>query len=141
MPATPRNITLTDADFEERISYDDLEDGDYIADLVDVEDITASSTDNYGWGFVFVVKGLKIKSSVWLKGGGGWKVREVFNALGAPIAPGTDTSKLNPNILIGRRCVVTVKKEPSRKDPNQTFTNITRHTPLVTDEVPDFSDL
>jgi hypothetical protein len=78
---------------------------------------------------------------VWLKGGGGWKVREVFNALGAPIAPGTDTSSLNPNVLVGRRCVVTIKREPGKKDPSKTYTNISRHTPLVTESVPDFSDL
>lgn len=141
MPATPRDITLTEEDFQDRLSYDDLEEGDHVATLVDVTDIEASTTDNYGWGFVFMVKGLKLTSSVWLKGGGGWKVREVFNALGAPLAPGTPTSGLNPNPLVGRTCVVTVKREPSRKDPEKTYTNITKHTPMVTEEVPDFSDL
>jgi hypothetical protein len=146
MPATPREITFTEDDFKERLSYDDLTPGDYEATLIDVEDIEAS-TGNYGWGFIFQVKGLKLTSRVWLKGGGGWKVREVFNALGLPIAPGTPLANLNPNPLVGRSCVVSVIRKPYRDGRTddegnvKTFVDIARHTPMVSEDVADFSDL
>ncbi len=147
MPATPQSVTFTEDDYKERLSYNDLENGDYEAFLEDVEDVKAK-TGNYGWGFKFQIKGLPVTSKLWLKGGGGWKVREVFNALGEPIPPGTDVSTLNPNPLIGRKCVVTLKHEPySDGQTNddgtpKTFVNITRHTPLVaTETVADFSEL
>jgi len=57
MPATPRQVVFTEDDFKERLSYDDLEDGDYEAFLEDVTDIEAN-TGNFGWGFKFTVKGL-----------------------------------------------------------------------------------
>lgn len=138
MPATPHEITLEEN--EARLSYDDLEEGDYEATLIDVEDINANS-GNYGWGFKFQVKGLPLTTSLWLKGGGGWKIREVFNALGQPIAPGEQTANLNPNGLIGRTCVVTLKRVPGRRDPEKMFLEISRHVPYVAAAVPDFSDL
>lgn len=138
MPATPHTITIEEE--KERVSYDDLEEGDYEATLVDVKDITANS-GNYGWGFEFVVQGLPLTTSLWLKGGGGWKIREVFNALGQPLAPGESTAALNPNQLIGRTCVVTIKRVPGRKDPERMFVEISRHVPYVKADVPDFSDL
>lgn len=146
MPATPRKLDLDAKDFEERASYADLTPGDYEAMLVDVVDIEAS-TGNYGWGFEFQVKGLKVTSRVWLKGGGGWKVREVFNALGLPIAPNTDVSSLDPNPLIGRSCVVTLKREASTtgavddEGNVKTYVNVSRHTPMVSEDVADFSEL
>ena len=146
MPATPRQVVFTEDDFKERLSYDDLEDGDYEAFLEDVTDIEAN-TGNFGWGFKFTVKGLPLTSRLWLKGGGGWKVREVFNALGQPVAPGTNLGNLDPNVLIGRRCVVTVKRRPyTNGDVDEsgnvkTFVEITRHTPLVAEPVADFGSL
>ena len=145
MPATPRSVEFTKEDFEDRASYDDLN-GDYEATLVDVTDIDAK-TGNYGWGFVFMVKGLKLTSRVWLKGGGAWKVREVFNSLGAPIAPGSDITQLDPNTLVGRSNVVTVGREEDRngkKNPDgtvKTYASITKHTPLVTEAIADFTDM
>lgn len=146
MPATPRQIAFTEDDYKERLTYDDLEEGDYEAFLEDVTDIEAR-TGNYGWGFKFQVKGLPLTSRLWLKGGGGWKVREVFNALGQPVAPGTPIAELNPNPLIGRKAVVTIKRKPySDGQTNddgtpKTFLEIVRHTPLVADAVADFGDL
>lgn len=148
MPATPRAIAFTEEDFKERATYADLEAGDYEATLVDVTDIEAS-TGNYGWGFEFQVQGLKLTTRVWLKGKGGWKVREVFNALGSPVLPGTELANLNPNELIGRQCVVTVKRvfyrdERVDEETGEKMTTpiITSHTPYVSaDSVPDFGDL
>ncbi len=140
MPATPQTITFSEEDLKERASYDDIEEGEYEATLIDVEDIQANS-GNYGWGFKFQVKGLTFTTSLWLKGGGGWKIREVFNALGSPLAPGQTTANLNPNPLVGRSCVVTLKKVPSRKDPEKSFLEITKHVPYVKADVPDLSDL
>lgn len=131
--ATPMKITFTEEDMQERANYDDLE-GDYIATLLDVEDVTAQ-TGNYGWGFKFDVKGLTVTSKVWLKGGGMWKVREVFNALGQPLPPNQTVVDLDPNPLIGNRCVVTIVQDP-RDDGQGTWTNISRHTPLVTEDTP-----
>jgi len=147
MPATPANVRFTEEDFKERTSYDDLEVGDHIALVTDVEDVKSGSTDNYGWGFKFQVKGLTLTSKVWLKGKGAWKVREVFNALGSPVSPGEDVTTLDPNPLIGRTCVVTVIRRPYRdgrlddEGNVKTFVDISRHTPLVSDPVADFSDL
>ena len=146
MPATPRQMTFTEDDFKERLSYDDLEDGDYIGTLLDVEDVTAR-TGNEGWKFKFDVKGLPLSSTTWLKGAGGWKVREVFNALGQPVTIDTPILTLNPNSLVGRKCVVTVKKEPASngalKDDGtvMVYTNIVRHTPYIADTVADFGTL
>jgi hypothetical protein len=140
MPATPQNVTFSEDDLKERLSYDDIEEGDYEATLVDVEDIEANS-GNYGWGFKFMVKGLPLSTSLWLKGGGGWKIREVFNALGQPLAPGEQAANLNPNPLIGRTCVVTVKRVPGRNNPEKMYLEISKHTPFVKADVPDMSDL
>lgn len=146
MPAQIHNVPFKEDDFKERVSYADLEEGDHIATLIDVEDAEAS-TGNYGWRFVFDVKGLPLNTTVWLRGGGAWKVREVFNALGTPINPGTDTSGLNPNPLIGRKCVVTVKRQPASNgalnDDNtpKMYTNIIRHTPYVAMPASDFESL
>lgn len=140
MPATPQTITFTEDDLKERTSYDDIEEGDHEATLIDVEDITANS-GNFGWGFKFQIKGLPFTTSLWLRGGGGWKVREVFNALGAPLAPGETAANLNPNQLIGRTCVVTLKKVPGYKDPEKTFLEIQKHIPYVKADVPDFTEL
>ena len=136
MPATPQAIPFTEEDFEDRLSYADLEDGDHLATLIDVEDARAT-TGNYGWRFKFDVRGLQLTTTVWLKGGGAWKVREVFNALGDPIAPGERVETLNPNPLIGRTCVVTVKREPASNGATyddgtvKEFVNIKKHTPYV----------
>jgi hypothetical protein len=143
--ATVYNIQFEDKDFEERHSYDDLEAGDYVTVLTAVDDIAATNTDNVGWGFVFDVKGLPLTMKVWLKGGGKWKVREVFAALGSPILPG-NTTPPDPNPLVGRSCVATVVKEKGTDaDGNaRIWTNISRVTPLVKKEaaeVADFSDL
>ncbi len=70
MPAQEYSTQLVEDDFKERVSYDDLTEGDYEATLTDVEDAQAK-TGNYGWRFVFDVKGLPVKSTIWLKGGGG----------------------------------------------------------------------
>ena len=122
MPATPGAIQFSDDDFKERLSYDDLE-GDYVATLTDVEDIVAS-TGNPGWAFVFDVKGLPLRSRVYHRGGGLWKIREVFNALGFPLMQDSTPDTLDPNILIGNQCIVTIGKEDE-------WTNIMRHTPIV----------
>jgi hypothetical protein len=146
MPATEHNVTITEKDTEERLSYDDLLAGDYQATLIDVEDAKAQ-TGNYGWRFAFDVKGLTVKSTVWLKGGGGWKVREVFNALGHPLNPGDNVTADMANALIGRSCVVTVVKEPAHNGATnddgtpKIYTNISRHTPFVAEAVADFGDL
>ena len=146
MPATPRQVTFKESDFKERLSYEDLEDGDHEATLLDVEDAVAR-TGNEGWRFKFDVLGLPIATTVWLKGGGAWKVREVFNALGHPITIETPIDTLNPNELIGRKCVVTTKREPASNGAThddgtvKVFTNITRHTPFVADPVADFGSL
>ena len=138
--ATPMNIPFTEADFQEAASYDDLEDkGEYIATLLEVTDVTAAS-GNTGWGFVFDVKGLKITSKVWHKGGGKWKIREVFNALGQPIAPGQEVTFLDPNPLVGNQCVVVIEKE-ARQDGDGYWTNVGRHIPLVAEETTDFASL
>lgn len=146
MPATPRQMTFTEDDFKERLSYEDLEDGDYIGTLLDVEDVVAR-TGNEGWKFKFDVKGLPLNSTTWLKGAGGWKVREVFNALGVPVTIETPILTLNPNQLIGRKCVVTVKREAASNGATNDdgtvrfYTNIVRHTPYVADPVADFGTL
>jgi hypothetical protein len=147
MPATPRTIQFSEDDFKERLSYDDLAAGDYEATLIEVEDIEASTTDNYGWGFVFQIKGLKLTSRVWLRGGGGWKVRQVFNALGQSIPEGALPRDLNPNPLIGKSCVVSVVRKPYRdgrvddEGNAKTFVDIANHTPMVSEAVADFTDL
>jgi hypothetical protein len=145
MPATPRQVNLPD-EKDRPGDYSTLE-GEYEALLIDVEDIEATTTDNYGWGFVFQVKGLPIKTRVWLKGGGMWKVREVFNALGSPIAPGEQAASLNPNTLVGRSCVVNVVREKDRngalddKGEVKTYAAIAEHTPIVkVDDVTTFAD-
>lgn len=130
--ATPMNIPFTEDDFKAAGSYDDLEDGgEYIATLLEVTDEVAS-TGNTGWGFKFSVEGLNLTTKVWHSGGGKWKIREVFNALGQPIAPGDAMSFLDPNALVGNQCVITIKKEP--RDDGGFWTNIGRHTPLVTED-------
>ncbi len=139
MPATEHSTTITEDDTKERLSYDALEPGDYQATLLDVEDATAK-TGNYGWRFVFDVKGLPVKSTVWLKGGGGWKVREVFNALGHQLKPGDEVTAAMANSLVGRTCVVTIIKEKSTTafHPDGTakiYTNVSRHTPFVAEPV------
>ena len=68
MPASIHNVPFKDDDFKERVSYADLEEGDHIATLLDIEDAEAS-TGNYGWKFVFDVKGLPLNTTVWLRGG------------------------------------------------------------------------
>ncbi len=143
MPATPSEITFKESDFKERLSYDELEPGDYEGTLTDVKDAEAK-TGNVGWRFIFDVQGLPVSSTVWLKGGGVWKVREVFNALGMPIEPGTEVTTLDPNILIGRMCVVTIVKEASKTATNddgtpRIYTNVSRHTPFVAEPVMDLS--
>jgi hypothetical protein len=146
MPATPQQLTFKESDFKERLSYDDLEDGDHLATLLDVTDCEAK-TGNYGWEFKFDIKGLPISSKLWLKGGGGWKVREVFNALGEPVSPDQPIQNLNPNPLVGRQCVVTVKREAASNGATnddgtpRMYTNITRHTPYVAEPVADFGTL
>lgn len=139
--ATPIQMEFTEEDFQEAASYDDLLDKeDYIGTLLEVKDIVAG-TGNTGWGFVFDVKGLKLTSRVWHKGGGKWKIREVFNALGQPIDPGTNMAFLDPNPLVGNQCVVTIEKEAKQDAPGEFWTNIGRHTPLVVEEAADFGDL
>ena len=138
--ATPLQMQFTEEDFKEAGSYDELVDGeDYIATLLAVKDIEAS-TGNTGWGFEFDVKGLKITTRLWHRGGGKWKIREVFNALGAPIEPGDGQMFLDPNSLIGNQCVVTIKKE-ARDDGEGYWTNIGRHVPYVAEETADFGEL
>lgn len=130
MPATPANIKFEDSDFTERGSYDELL-GDYEATCTDVEDIVAG-TGNPGWAFTFMVKGLPLTSRVYHRGGGKWKIREVFNALGFPIQAGFDIGSLDPNICIGKSCIVTIVKEAKKDvDPVEYWTNISRHTPIV----------
>lgn len=138
MPASPQQIQFTEKDFEERPSYDDLEEGDHIGTLIDVEDAEAS-TGNVGWRFKFDVRGLPVSTTVWLRGGGKWKVREIFNSLGQPISPDQPVGTLDPNGLIGNQCVVTIKKDP-RDDGDGFWTNISRTTPYVSEPVVDFSD-
>jgi hypothetical protein len=134
--ATPMQMTYTDKDWEPKSSYDDLLDGnDYIGTLTEVTDIEAK-TGNVGWGFVFDVQGLSLTSRIWLKGGGKWRINEVFNALGEPIAPGTSTAFLDPNVLVGRTCVVTIEKESANDGTDRKWTNIKRHTPLAAEELP-----
>jgi len=132
MPATPAPVQFTDKDFEERNNYSDLKPGDYEATCIDVEDIVAS-TGNPGWKFTFDVKGLDLYTRVYHQGGGKWKIREVFNALGMPIEAGVVIGALDPNALIGNTCVVTVIKVPrDNPEEGEPWTNIQRHTPLVT---------
>ena len=133
MPASVSNIEFEDSDFEERASYDDLL-GDYVATCTDVEDIVAG-TGNPGWAFTFMVKGLPVKTRVYHRGGGKWKIREVFNALGFPIPPDAAVGGLDPNLLIGKTCVVTIIKEDKDDGSKEQWTNISRHTPLVGDAV------
>ena len=133
--ATPLNMQFTEEDFKEKASYDDLKNNeDYVATLVSVEDAVAS-TGNTGWAFTFDINGLEIIDRVWHKGGGKWKIREVFNALGEPVGPGQEATFLDPNPLVGRQCVVTIKKEP-RQDGDGFWTNIGRHTPYVQASTP-----
>jgi hypothetical protein len=136
MPATPQQIKFEEKDFQERASYDDLEPGEYLAVCTDVEDAQAS-TGNVGWKFIFDVKGLPLNMTVWLRGGGKWKVREVFNALGYPLSPADDLSMLDPNALIGGQCVAKVVKVP--RDPANpeegVWTNIDRVVPYVAEPV------
>ena len=138
MPATPQQVRFEDKDFEPRLSYDDLEPGEYIALCTDVEDATAS-TGNVGWKFKFEVKGLPVAMTVWLQGGGKWKVREVFNALGFPLSPTDDLSMLDPNALIGGQCVAKIVKVPRDKDDLSEgyWTNIERVVPYVSEPVPE----
>ena len=117
MTATPSNIQFEDSDFEERASYDDLL-GDYVATCTGVEDIVAG-TGNPGWAFTFMVKGLPLTSRVYHRGGGKWKIREVFNALGFPITPDAALGSLDPNLLIGKTCVVTIVKEDKGDGTNE----------------------
>lgn len=143
MPAKEYATVVTEDDFKERLSYDELVEGDYEATLTDVEDAQAK-TGNVGWRFVFDVKGLSVKSTVWLKGGGGWKVREIFNALGTPLQPGQSVTANDANALIGSSCVVTIIKEASNTATNadgtpRIYTNISRHTPFVADAVMDLT--
>ena len=139
MPATPQQIQFEDKDFEERADYSDLEHGEeYIGFCTDVEDAEAS-TGNIGWRFTFDVKGLPVRTTVWLKGGGKWRVREIFNALGYPISPADDVSSLDPNVLIGGQCVVTIEK--SQSDDGREWTNVGKTTPYISEPAVDFSDL
>ena len=139
--ATPAQIEFTEEDLKGFTSYDDLKAGeDYEATLVAVEDIVAS-TGNPGWAFEFSVEGLKMTTKVYHRGGGKWKIREVFNALGQPITPDTNMAFLDPNSLVGNRCVVTIAKEAKEDSPGEFWTNIGRHTPLVTEETTDFGSL
>lgn len=139
--ATPMQIEFSDEDLAPASSYDDLKDKeDYIATLTEVKDIEAS-TGNVGWGFVFTVEGLPMTSRIWLKGGGKWKVREVFNALGQPLSPDENISFLDPNPLVGRQCVVTIAKEAKNDGSGEFWTNIGRHTPYVVEEATSFGDL
>ena len=139
MPATPAAIPFEDKDFEERTSYDDLTPGDYEATCIDVEDIVAG-TGNPGWKFTFQVKGLSVYTRVYHQGGGKWKIREVFNALGVPIDAGAQIGALDPNALVGNSCVVTIVKEDRTEGEGQ-WTNISRHTPLVTSVSSDVVEL
>ena len=129
MTATPSNIEFEDSDFAERASYDELL-GDYVATCTGVEDIVAG-TGNPGWAFTFMVKGLPLTSRVYHRGGGKWKIREVFNALGFPIGPDQAIGTLDPNVVVGKSCVVTIVKEEKQDAPGEFWTNISRHTPLV----------
>ncbi len=131
MPATPINPDFSPDDFKERADYSDLV-GDFEATCTDVEDVTAG-TGNPGWKFTFVVEGLNVYSRVWHRGGGKWKIREVFNALGSPLNLGDDISVLDPNALIGRSCILTLVQTDADEDGNQ-WTNVTRHTPIVTED-------
>jgi len=140
MSATPSQIQFTDDDFKERLSYDDLTPGDYEATCIDVEDIVAS-TGNPGWKFTFQVKGLSVYTRVYHNGGGKWKIREVFNALGVPIEPGAQLGALDPNALVGNNCVVTIVKEDRDDGDDGQWTNISRHTPLVTAVSSDVTEL
>ena len=134
--ATPMQMTYTEEDWEPKSNYSDLLDGqDYIATLTAVTDVEAK-TGNVGWGFVFDVQGLPLTSRIWLKGGGKWRINEVFNALGQPVAPGTSTAFLDPNVLVGRTCVVTIEKTPRDDGTTDMWTNIKRHTPLAAEETP-----
>ena len=129
--ATPAQITFSEEDFTEAASYDDLKTGeDYIATLTAVDDIVAS-TGNPGWAFKFDVKGLPMTTRVYHNGGGKWKIREVFNALGVPIGPGEAMSFLDPNGLIGNQCVITIKREDKQDGSGEQWVNIGRHTPYV----------
>ena len=142
MPATPQRLEFTPKDFEERASYDDLEEGDHIGTLTDVQDAVAS-TGNIGWKFIFDVKGLPVNTTVWLRGGGKWRVREIFNSLGQPVSPDQPVTDLDPNPLIGNQCVVTIKKvlRDETSPEEGTWTNISRTTPYVSEPVADFSEL
>lgn len=131
MSATPFDVEFTDDDFKERADYADLTPGDYEATLLAVEDIVAS-TGNPGWKFTFQVKGLSLYTRVYHRGGGKWKIREVFNALGVPINAGALIGTLDPNALVGNMCVVTVAKEAKNDGTDEVWTNISRHTPLRT---------
>ena len=132
--ATPAQISFSEEDFKEAASYDELETGqDYTATLTSVEDIVATSTGNPGWGFKFNVKGLTMTTRVYHRGGGKWKIREVFNALGHPIGPGEAINFLDPNVLVGSQCVVTISREDKNDGSGEQWVNIGRHTPLVTD--------
>lgn len=134
--ATPMQMTYTEEDWEPKSNYSDLLDGqDYIATLTAVTDVEAK-TGNVGWGFVFDVQGLPLTSRIWLKGGGKWRINEVFNALGQPVAPGTSTAFLDPNVLVGRTCVVTIEKTARDDGSSDMWTNIKRHTPLAAEETP-----
>jgi len=138
--ATPAQIQFTEDDFKERISYEDLTPGDYEATCIAVEDITAS-TGNPGWKFTFQVKGLSVYTRVYHEGGGKWKIREVFNALGFPIAAGAPIGALDPNALVGNQCVVTIAKEAKDDDSGEFWTNVSRHTPLVSAPSSDVTEL
>ena len=144
MSATPQQVTFEAKDFEDRGDYSDLLDGeDYIGLLEKVDDAQAK-TGNYGWEFTFSVKGLPLKDRVWLRGGGGWRVRQMFHALGQPIDPGTDVTTLDPNPLVGNQCVVTIEKtlrDPDLGAEGGYWTNIKKVTPLATEEAVDFGDL
>jgi hypothetical protein len=144
MPATPASVSFGEE--KENQSYDDLEEKDYLATLIDVED-TVAGTGNVGWAFKFQVTGLTLTTKVWLKGGGTWRVRQMFNALGQPVAPGERVEALNPNPLIGRQAVITLKRKPyfdgrlNDDGTPKTFIDIDKVTPYVAEPVADFSDL
>ena len=131
--ATPRTLELTEEDLKPRFDYASFEDGEYVGTLVDVEDIEANKTDNYGWKWFFQVEGLNFGIVTWLKGGGLWKVNEVLNAFGSSLEEGT--SRIDPTRFVGMEATVIIATDPSS---DQGYKNVARVLPIA--EKPIFTE-
>lgn len=115
MSAETFTLDITEDDLIQTGLYDDFTPGDYEGILVAVKDAKAAS-GNFGWKWVFQVKGLNFDITTWLKGGGLWKLGEVMASMGGELKPGSGQT-LDPNLYIGSRAGVKIGKDPNQKNP------------------------